>query len=116
MAASLPPTRDAPNTPPPRPPKDKPLHEHALKLGEEFRINRNVLDLPHAAAHAKLVLLEQVAELIPVDQIDGRRPVAGGLALGFGGEGARRDQQALSPRSLIAPRKSRTAPEPTLPT
>jgi hypothetical protein len=37
-------------------------------------------------------MLEQVAELIAVDQIDGRRPVTGGLALGFGGEGAGRDQ------------------------
>src|SRR5271155_4032981 len=65
------------------------------ELSKEPRINRNVLDLPHAAVHTKLVLLQQVAELIAVDQIDGRRPVTGRLALGFGGVGACCDQQAL---------------------
>jgi hypothetical protein len=67
----------------------------SLELSKELRVNRDILDLPHAAVDAKLVLLEQVAELVPVDQVDGRRPVARGLALGFGGEGAGRDQQAL---------------------
>src|ERR1039458_3246219 len=67
----------------------------SLELGEEPRINRNILDLPDGAVDAELVLLEQVAELIAVDQIDGRRPVTGGLALGFGGVGAGCDQQAL---------------------
>jgi hypothetical protein len=52
-----------------------------LELGEKLRVNRDVLNLPDAAVHTKLVLLQKVAELIAVDQIDGRRPVTGGLAL-----------------------------------
>ena len=44
------------------------------ELGEEPRVNRDVLDLTHAAVHAELVLLQEIAEPIAVEQIDRRRP------------------------------------------
>jgi hypothetical protein len=86
-----------------------------LELGEEPRINRNILDLPHAAVHTKLVLLQQVAELIAVDQVDGGAPSRVDSRLASEVKVPVVISRPLSPRPLIAPRKSRTAPEPTLP-
>jgi hypothetical protein len=66
-----------------------------LELGKEPRINRDVLNLPHVAVNAEFVLLEEVAELLAVDQIDWRGAIPGRLSLCFGREGAGGDQQTL---------------------
>jgi hypothetical protein len=52
-----------------------------LDLLEEVRRELDVFDLAHGRLHAEFVLLEEVAELIAVDQIDRRRTVAGCLLL-----------------------------------
>jgi hypothetical protein len=56
----------------------------SLELGEELWFDLNVLDFTDGAAHAELVLLEEVAELIAVDQVNRRSAVARCLSLGFG--------------------------------
>jgi hypothetical protein len=86
------------------------------ELVKELRVDRDVLGLADGAADTEFILLQQVAELITINEVDGRRPIAGCLALGFGREGAGCDQQTLVATTAIAPRKSRTALEPTLPT
>lgn len=71
--------------------------------------------LDHLDAHAQAVLAQQVAEHFAIDQIDRRRAVTNGLAARFGGEGPGGQDQPLSARPTIAPRKPRTVEEPTEP-
>lgn len=63
----------------------------------------------------KLMLLEQIAQPLAVDEVDWRRTVARRLLLGLDCGGARGDEEALSPRPAIVPRKSRTLSGVTLP-
>ena len=81
------------------------------QLGEERRPDRDLLDL--ASLHTEFVALEQLAQTMPVYEVNGRRPIARRLFLGVGSGGSRGDQQTVSARPAIAPRKSRTAPAPT---
>jgi len=76
------------------------------------------LDLLHHALGGRNtdgVVLQQVAQAVAVDQVDGRRAVTLGFGAGGVSERPRRDEQTFSPRPAIAPRKSRTAEAPTLP-
>jgi hypothetical protein len=47
------------------------------QVGEELREHRHILNLANCAAHAELVLLEKVAQSIPVNQVYRWRTVAG---------------------------------------
>ena len=60
---------------------------------KEAGIDSHVLLYPLAYVNAEAELLEQVAQSVPVDQLDGRSAIPGCLCLGFAGERSRRDQQ-----------------------
>lgn len=84
-----------------------------LDLGEPTLVHDNALH--HLGGNPEPILLQRIAELLAVDQIYRRGTVTCGLALGVRAECARRDIRPLSVRPTMAPRKSRTAPAPTVP-
>ncbi len=73
-------------------------HNARLELVKELRVNRDVLNLTDGAADTQFVLLQEVAELIAVDQVNRRSAVARRLSLGFGREGTR----PRDPRTTVA--------------
>src|SRR5262249_25718610 len=80
---------------------------HSLVLVEEPGIDSHVLlyPLPHFDTEAEF--LEQVAQSVPVDQLDRRGAIPGCLHLGLAGERSRRDQQPF-----LAPASHRAAEVP----
>src|SRR6266702_5347346 len=79
----------------------------SLVLVKEAMIDSNVLRYPLAYVNAEPELLEQVAQSVPVDQLNRRSTVPGCLCLGLAGERSRRDQQ-----SFLAPASHRAAEVP----
>jgi len=80
---------------------------YSLVLIKEARIDSHVLLYSFAHFNAEAKLLEQVAQSVPVDQLDRRSTVAGCLCLGLAGERAGRDQQPF-----LAPASHRAAEVP----
>src|SRR5215467_12684111 len=65
----------------------------SLVLVKEARVDSHVLLYPLTHLNAETELLEQVAQSVAIDQLDGRGAITGGLCLGLAGERACRDQQ-----------------------
>ena len=82
---------------------------------EEGPIDGDILDCPGSCLDAEIVLLEKLTEEVAVDQVDRRGAVTGCLLLASAVNDPVVISKPLSPRPAIAPRKSRTAPAPTLP-
>src|SRR5216683_3941000 len=64
-----------------------------LYASEPVAIDTHTLD--QLGIDPEFELLEEIAELVTIDEIDGRRTVSCRLALGIGREGASRDHQPL---------------------
>ena len=68
------------------------------ELVKELKDDHNILSVTDGAADSQFVLLEEIAELIAVDQVNRRGAVARRLSLGFGREGTR----PRDPRATVA--------------
>jgi hypothetical protein len=62
---------------------ERPLESY---LGEERFLDVDVLHRTGLGPHSQLVAFEKLAEAITVDQVDGRRTIAGRFLLGVGSE------------------------------
>jgi hypothetical protein len=72
-----------------------------LHLEEELRVHGDPLDLTDGGRQSEIVLLEQVAEPIAVDQVDRRRPVPTGSPVRWStATRSRRRRGALAPHRL----------------
>lgn len=86
-----------------------------LKRFEVVTLNLDVLDHSLGGGDTEGQFLQEIAEAIAVDEVNGRRAVASSFLPGIASEGARGDKQTLITPACHSSRKSRTAEGVTLP-
>jgi len=86
-----------------------------LILVKEARVDSHVLLDPLTHLNAEAELLEQVAQSVAVDQLNGRGAITGGFCLASRVNDPVVINKPFSPRPAIAPRKSLTTPGVTVP-